>query len=571
MKKIVMMFVVLSAHMGIDASCCDESCSNRTVASCDECVCAANRNFFSILNLPWDVGAPVRLAGNRNYLHEQDEAKRNNLQIAVFGGRSTRSSWLSRYFSPTCSRSLCSRENIGDLPPDTSPTDDPFLGKVAPCDMYAGFFGIDTNGAWDDLDPDAMGLFNSGLPSFQSNFKFSPRHEFAGVGFSYRRHFCYDREDNRSWWFEIGAPVMWVKHQMNMDEDVVKTGGSVVVDGMPANMTEAFANSLWNYGRIDCVCDGDGKVGLADVDVRIGYEIVKDPMCHFVSYLGGLIPTGTKPHSRRVFEPIIGHNKHGGVMFGTDLGIRLWHSEERDSALWSEITIQGLYLIRNTQTRILSLNNRPWSQYMQVFESEAQAEQLIAAMNALTIPPSTALDRLQLYLQGGTPGVNVFAQEVRVAPAFQRRLNTALVFAGSGFEGELGYNFFSRDDECVTFDCPWPSTIALKNPVPMGESFVGDLSGIELLNPDITINDLIPCRALPVTSYDDAVINACDIDLRSAASPGTIVHTVYAAAGYQWEDYKNPCFVSLGSSYEFTRDNTGLNEWTVWAKAGINF
>lgn len=567
-KQILLALCVLgSAQLARSESsgACDESCSNRTITSCKECVCAANRNFFSILNNPWDVGAPVRLAGNRNYLHPQDEDKRNNLQIGVFGGRSTRPSWLAMYFSPECQQRLCSQENIGDVPFGTPESDFPCIGKTANCNMYAGYFNINSANAWDDLDPDDMGLFHPSIPAFQSNFGFSPRHAFAGVGFSYRRHFHYDKEDNRSWWLEIGAPVMWVKNTMNLDESVLQPGGDPVVEGAPVTMAQAFAQSSWNYGRIDCACD-DGIVRLADIDVRVGYEIVKDPMCHFVSYVGALLPTGNKPKSRQLFESIVGPNGHAGFMFGTDLGIRLWHSEEKDRALWSEITIQGLYLIRNTQTRLLSLKNRPWSQYMQVFESQSQAQQLLTAMQALATPT----ERLNAYLQGGTPGVNVFAQQVQVSPAFQRRLNTALVFAGKGFDGELGYNFFSRDDECVTFNCKWPSTIALKNPVPLS-SFAGDLSSLELLNPDLSINDLIVCRANPISLYDESVINACDLDLRSAASPGTIVHTVYASVGYQWEEYKNPYFVGAGSSYEFSRDNTGLNVWTAWVKGGINF
>jgi len=270
-----------------------------------------------------------------------------------------------------------------------------------------------------------------------------------------------------------------------------------------------------------------------------------------------LIPTGNKAKGVCIFEPIVGAGKHFGLMFGGAFGLRIWNDEEDDRNLRLEYAMNSQYLFRNTQVRSFDLVDKPFSRYAQLYLSKADA------INAsqLTAPLNT---------NAFTPGINVLTFPVKVTPGYQFNINSAFVYTcGTGFQGELGYNFYARRGEVIEFCQEWQVGPALKHVLGNGlTNPIRDISGFVMREDE---NDNYT-GITEIANYENNVILATDIDLDSAATPAALSHTFYGAAGYRWGEREHPVFVSFGGSAEISKaNNTELERWMLWGKAGFTF
>ena len=137
-------------------------------------------------------------------------------QAVVFGGRSTQSKQLGRFFSP------CPKDELVVIQ-----TQNIFSSDGKQRDVNGRHFNIDyrTEGA---------------TGKFQSTIKFRPQHSFIGVGLDYKMYIggC---DCDKSWWFQASAPVVHVRNKMKLTEvvDTGETSGTAQTD-TNENMIEAF-------------------------------------------------------------------------------------------------------------------------------------------------------------------------------------------------------------------------------------------------------------------------------------------------------------------------------------------
>ncbi len=517
MKKylLILFLCLLPGMVQADDDCCVIS-NEELDLSIDCCICKATSHTFFTIRPLYQVGSPEY----ESLFHDRAQARQDGcggaLQITPFGSRSTARAHVATYFTPFCKAELTVKET-----PD------------AQTDVIATYFNIATTGG-----------------NFQSTIRLAPYQTVAGLGLSYK-HIFAPTEAGREFWLGISSPLTRVRNSVGFLEKVTQSGvapestAQARAAGVVANMTEAFKQPSWCFGRIDCD-EQEGVTRLADITVEVGYRSVNKEAYHIDTHVGALIPTGNRVNGVNVFEPIVGHNKHWGVTFGTNFGIEIWSKEADMTSIWMEFNIQSLYLFRNTQTRLVDLKLKPWSRYMRLYSDITQAQ-----LAASTADPF-------LY----TPGVNIFAREVFVSPGLHRSYNSALLFNKCGFQAELGYNFFARAAECIGLACPWqqgPALVALRG--------LGLTNSVEMINTNFgALNDTV------VANYNQNLIKASDLDLESAAHPATITHTFYAAFGHRWDDRDYPLFAGAGLSYEFARENNlGLDRWTFWAKFGASF
>jgi hypothetical protein len=127
---------------------------------------------------------------------------------------------------------------------------------------------------------------------------------------------------------------------------------------------------------------------------------------------------------------------------------------------------------------------------------------------------------------------------------------------------EVGYNYFCRPPECAALECPFQEGVALRSQRRNG--YVDNSILIQQDYGDALANN-------SPAAYSSFEISECDLDLVSAEHPSMLSHTLYGTVGYKWEDRCNPVFAGIGGSYEFTRDNTGVDRWNLWGKAGISW
>lgn len=513
-----------------DCNTCETTCSY----DCNSCECEVTaKSFFSMRGFFDDPTSPAKVSLIRQAVQELPTRNGSLVQVVPFGGKTRNDKQLAWYFGPSCKRVLHVAANPARNP---------------------------------DILSENLGIYTQN-DEFESNFCLSPEQKFAGVGFNYRTHFLC-KDENRGFFLDVTLPVYSVENKMNLAEDVTNTGGGVLVAGGPANVTEAFKQPSWNFGRINDCCKMR-KTGVSMLDIQLGYGWGKD-QAHMHSYLGVLIPTGNKVTSEYVFEPIIGWNHHTAIHFGSSFGIKLWENECGDRSIWYELAIDSRFFFENEQCRTFDLKGKPWSRYMTVYANRAQAVEASNLCTGGNVDQGTVL---------GTPGVNIFTQRVKVQPRFQRSYNTAFVVDLGDLTLEGGYNFFSRDSECVKLACPWEELVGITTQRQSDGTFVATdgpalkdaIQACGFTNGAQTIGKPFLGSSEPVANYADNIITVDQIDFSSAEAPCLLSHWIYGSVGYTIDCGCVRTLLGLGAGYEFSGDNAGADRLGAWAKVAVIF
>lgn len=479
--------------------------------------------------------SPEMVSGFRNDRNQTRENGRGGaFQAVLFGSRTNNSGDLARYFFPNGQESLVVAED------DITPS--PGFTKIK--DLLSEDFNVITvNG------------------NFESTIKIAPEQSVIGLGLHYRQSFWKNHDRGRGFWLSVSAPIMHVKNDMNFCENVISTGGgAATIPGVVtvANMTEAFQQKAWNFGKIVSDCSMK-KTGLGDIEFKVGYEWLQHEPAHMESYLGIVIPTGNKNEGVYVFEPIIGRGKYFGVMFGSCLGLEIWNNEAGDKNIRYELANHTEILFKREQVRSFDLKNRPWSRYLPVYLNQAQAQ--------------LAQDQVSQFLS--TPGINVFTQEVKVTPGLTHDINTAFIFSVRKFQGEVGYNFLAKRGEKVELNCCWQDGPALLHFQGAGQTNpIRTINGNKFLEQTVTNqpNSAAVLIPVPLANYTTSFIKETDLDLNSAATPALFANTLYATLGFHCQEREYPLFGNFGGSYTFSKNNDAVpRRWVIWAKMGVSF
>lgn len=527
----IMSIGLLLCALPILGNSCQFSCQTAGNSSCndecsDSCSCmVTNKTFLSIRPF-FEAASPAKVALVR---HEMQEMRTHNgslFQAVPFGGKTVKPGRMAQYFGPSCKRVLNVTEQQHD---DT--------------DILSAQLGIVTNAG-----------------DFQSKFSINPEQSFAGVGLNYRTHFGYG-DENKGFFIDLTLPIYYVRNLVNLCETIINNGDGAKDSGYVDSVEAAFKQPSWCFGRIDD-CNDTTKFGASELDIQVGYGWGKD-QAFMHSYIGVLIPTGNRVEAHKVFEPIIGWDHNTAVHFGSTLGIELWHSKCKNYSIWYEFAIDSRYFFENKQYRTFNLKNKPWSRYMMVYSNLAQA----------------TLADAQGDVQLGTPGINLFTQKVKVQPRYQRTYNTAFALDLDCWLLEGGYNFFTRDEECVRLACPWSQvagvTFAKNNDgvlVPTDGPALKALRGIGYTNSVQQIgNDYAGINDKPVANYADNIIVADDLDLSSAQAPCLLSQRLYGSVGYTLDTCWVRTLFGLGGEYEFAGNNMGINRWGMWGKVAFIF
>lgn len=405
-----------------------------------------------------------------------------------------------------------------------------------------------------DLQSNNFGVITTD-GTFESMISFCAQHTEAGVGLHWKQGFAFSEDKCKWWYLDIDLPIQYVRNKFTISENVINDGGgintAVAGVGIPvvANMIQAFSQSDWLFGKVNNCCKLS-KTGIADMEVKLGRQFVYTDQCMIAGYFGVLVPTSNSPCGQFIFEPVLGHGKHVGVMWGTEGGYEILSNCDDTWHFWLDYGCHAMYLFKHNEIRSFDLKNRPWSRYISVYANQAQAAQA----------DSTGDVNVSKFLS--TPGINVFTQCVQVTPGFQTNMTTALVFDHDcGFVGEVGYNLFFRQNECVQLN--WTEGPAIKAAIGGGAT-----------NPVLDISDtplLVPLF-VPFANYSSSLINQADLDLQSAAHPTITTELLYFNLGYQWDNRCNPIYLGLGASYEFALKNYAvMNRWGIWGKFNVAF
>ncbi len=505
---------------------------------------ASSKTYFSNISL-YEIGKPTKETFMTNYrLEERENGWGGSLEVVGYGGKTVNPKKLNSYFMPYGKCSLNVIEGIPTFPDAVQPAD-----GTTNRDVEARNFNIET----------VAGAAGDAGSQYQGVITFNPQQTIAGIGITWRQTFWRNSHDIPTIWGEISFPIQYVKNEMNLCENVIKNGGgasdTIGLDGAQhvANMRQAFRQDNWLYGKVDNRVKL-AKWGVADVELRIGYNSFRGECCDLNAYAGIVIPSGTvinQCQAQYLFNSVIGNNHHFGILYGTHFGFGLYEKGNHD--LHMDLDMSSKYLFSNEQWRSFDLvQEGEWSRYLEVYSNLAQATEAEGAVAPLNV-------------NIGTSGINVFTRKLRVSPRFATNINLCLNYGYKHFDMEFGYNLWLRQAEKVEFprNCciDFPLTIAVK-----------DINGSGGTNLARTIKNDFPASVTPLAEYANNIIQLSDLNLDSAAHPATLSNTLYAGVCYNSKCLLTiPWFFGVVGMYEFCSMNTSLDRWNLLAKFGISY
>ena len=376
---------------------------------------------------------------------------------------------------------------------------------------------------------------------FDSITSFRPEYKNVGLLMHINSFF------RKRFWVDAILPFSRLQTNMNLSEDVINTGQGLV-SGAVSNVTEAFKQSSWNYGKIDGArCKG----GLNDIDCKIGSTF---ETLNFSAYpfIGIIIPTGNKPTSEYVFEPIIGNTKH----FAVRLGIINFYQPCPDECIQKSPTFyldfDFFYSFKNTQNRILDLIDKDWSRYMIVYTSRQDA---LKAFDNAGNP--AAGDK-------GQPGINSFTQKVIVSPGISFQSTFRMWFIKNCLKNEFGLSVYFKERERICLNCNNNfNSIAL-----VGTAGSGTTTDARTINYNYVGTKTNNMEDDRINEGTYASLTNSDFNLDSASTPASLSLTLFYKIQYFYKEFR----FNLATSYKFSvSSNVPPNLISIWGGLTYDF
>ncbi len=375
-----------------------------------------------------------------------------------------------------------------------------------------------------------------------------------------------------------------------------------ILEALSGNYLFGDMQQPWEFGRFSPCAQT--KVRLADIDLILGWSYYLNPISHFSGYLQVVAPTGNKPNSEFIFEPIIGNGKHWEAGGGISGHLVLW-SKDCDQSLAMYIEGNVTHMFANTQCRSFDFcSNGPLSRYSLLKEFKLQ-------------------DSGYEYTGNLINAINFTTRSADVSVSVKGDVSAKLAYRSDCWNVDVGYNFYGKTEECIKLKCqeqPDDIFYALKGtsdvcaleymvtdtlpeefgqlqkklPIDSTQSTsticsAGQTDNQEYVKPtnnnDIVVtsfsNQSGPIEApgviLATTSAEPKFVTADDLNLESGAAGPNATHKVFALFGYSPVNFcRNYVpYIGFGGEFEVNalacNERTSLNQWGIWLKGGMAF
>lgn len=411
-----------------------------------------------------------------------------------------------------------------------------------PCSLVADYFGLS--------------------PKFQSNVRFRPK--MQSFTLPLRAHVNLPK----NFYLEIQVPFVWTQWKLDIEEQIINKSQDPFAEGCVAPQEVippfcSFKNALkgkQRYGNVEALRFGrvDGSQSdstIANIDINLGYNIYFDSGGHVGIGLHVATPTGTRPQSNFLFEPIAGNGKHTELGFFFDAHSTVWEYDPwQHFGIVTRINIAHLFNAEQRRSFDLDTNGFA-SRY--IIAKEFDKDGMFTGTLFPLINRTTLLCDVDIGVQGDVVIMGEYAYQ--------------------GFIFDFGYNAWFRSKERIELkQTICPQTIGLKGQV---KAFVdGAPSNITQNNATIFGNENNNQEAIPNDPSPEFVRQVA-INTSSAASPFVFTHKLFIYLGNSWytPDCSHAPFIGIGGEIEFegfNENNTPIStkntmsQWGIYGKFG---
>ncbi|MBM3893410.1 hypothetical protein FJ365_03360 [Candidatus Dependentiae bacterium] len=349
--------------------------------------------------------------------------------------------------------------------------------------------------------------------------------------------------------FKVSAPVVSVEHHLNkivtsLDTDTQKNvslyfaGQYQVNPAPPGNNNQDFLKKALLVDQ--------REVGVADVNVELNYKFARSSWFEAQVGLGATLPTGNRPDGTYAFQPVVGNNHHFGFGGQGNAKMDLLAHEEHELDLIASANYR--YLVQSNEMRTLGIKGRNFGQYHLLRKVGDGANTMLRpAANELTLP-------------------------VDVTPGHQFDLCATLAYSWRKVSFDAGYNFFFRGKENLRLRNAFVDNqyaIVSRDYNTTNADFAAANGALNQAHHGASIDG--GWAAATATVAPAGVVNNANLDLRAASDEDNMSHAIFASLGLVMNEEATPVIAGIGGSYEFASSNNALEQWSVWAKAGISF
>ena len=415
-----------------------------------------------------------------------------------------------------------------------------------------------------DILADYFGL----SPAFQSGVLLKPFVQTAQLDFA-----AYVGWDN--FYFRIHAPFVWTRWKLGMDEEVFADGKLIPFPPHYMSDTAVYA-PVHSFSRAvqGGVTFGDvtqglhyGKfnvsralTGLSDIQMALGWNIVNSFRGYAGISLRVCAPTGSRPNSQFLFEPIVGNGKHWEFGAGFNGRVLLWEKDgNQELSFFADANL--MHLCRTRQHRSFDLKiNGFGSRYILAKE----------------------FDDTGSYTRNSLPLINVTTLPVDVRNAFQLDFVLMFGYTYKNLVLDLGYNIWLRSADIIDLKgCIPAKKYGLKGIQNVTSLLGTPLDTTQTLKSTLHGNNLSE-QGDVVDPNSPLFIKTSNIDIQSAEAPFNLTQKIFAHLGWIGNDYCSNYtpFFGIGSDFEVEGINqrdqgrpskNTLSQWNLWIKGGVGF
>lgn len=420
--------------------------------------------------------------------------------------------------------------------------------------------GIPGNGQTFDIDGRQLGLTTPGLvPGSIGSFCLAPKtQDFIidlDIQINLDNYLC-------GLWARIDLPLVWAKRTIGLriDNDESAQGsdfppGYFTTDCTTTPANSSIASALQEEGCGKFANRSFSKFGVAGIHFDLGYDFIRNECGNIGASLHLVTPTGTKPKSQYLFEPIIGANRCFQV--GGNINaeyIAYYCNGDRNVSFMLDATLTHLF--KSTQRRLFALkNNGAGSQYLLLKQFNATGTSVLGTQKA----------------------ANILCGKTRIGADFMFDGAIMVQLNACSFFYNLGYNLWFRSKEkrgritylndlcCSNFGIKGNQPLSQIDTSPCAE-FCG-----EPCIPDITTASESTIGQPAAADESTTFISPSDIDFCIPLNPHALSHKFFGAVGYNKEYCDRYYEILVGGEVEFSKRNSALNRWGVLLKGGVGF
>jgi hypothetical protein len=348
---------------------------------------------------------------------------------------------------------------------------------------------------------------------------------------SFFTHFDYFSTPESQWpsslWLALFMPLQWVQHSLALEETLNVSDAAAPF----ASPIQAFNNPNWYFGKL--ACKPKSSFGIADILLKVGYDVLYYCRSHLGFYGCAFIPTFHGMQSHSLFEPTIGNLGHAGLGFGMNTDWCLWQNENYAFLQWLA-DIRYTYFFARNETRSVDLFfNGDWSRYLLVAQ-ESNLEQPL-------------------------PGINYFTQSISINPGNTFNIWTAFNLEWCNFNFEFGYNFWWRQEERAKH---------FKDPNVVIYDIQGT-PGARTSASTATIATGAPGIDAPASDLTPILITSTNFFVNSATIPTIVINSFYASLGGTLHACDYQMLLSAGGYYDLSYRNTSCSGWGGFLKFSV--